>query len=80
MGGVGGAAVICGIVWLVLKKRREGAGAAPSAYAGGAGATATINTGLNVKTRTRQLAENTGYSSSPRGSTVTPRTRAGNMA
>lgn len=77
MGGVGGAAVLGGVLFLIRRRRRAAAaGHIPSAYAGGAGygATATI-ANVSIKTRAKALAEDTGISSSPRASTLTPRSR-----
>ena len=80
MGGVGGACLVAG-VWLVMRKRRQGAGGAQGGYP--SGVTATVQAGPtlpSVKTgRARALREDTGVSSSPRNG-VTPRTAVGQMA
>lgn len=77
MGGVGGFAAVCAVAFLIIKKRRAAASPA-SAYAG---VTANVTSGgMQVKTRSRALQEDQGYSTSPRATGVTPRTRAGQMA
>ena len=79
MGGVGGFVAVCVIVLVVRKRRAAAAVAGGSAYAG---VSANVTTGAlpGVKTRSRALQEDQGYSTSPRASGVTPRTRAGQMA
>lgn len=81
MGGVGGACLVAA-VWLMIRKRRQGAASAHGGYP--SGVTATVQTGPtlpNVKTgRARALREDAGVSSSPRNN-LTPRThQMGQMA